>query len=207
MSNLDFETKIWESKNRYVCGIDEVGRGCIAGPVYSGAVIFNPESNFQNPYFKSINDSKKISEKKRESLVPYIKKISLSYSTGYCTSDEVDSIGIQEAVKLSMIRAIENLKITPDFLLIDSMKIESKIPQINIIKGDETSKTISAASIIAKVERDNLMKVKIAHKYKNYNFQKNKGYGTKEHLEAIKKFGITEIHRKTFEPIKSMIVN
>ena len=104
-----------------------------------------------------------------------------------------------------MIRAVNNLDITPEFLLIDSMKIDIDIPQKSIIKGDQKSKSISAASIIAKVKRDNYMKLEVANKFPNYKFENNKGYGTKEHINALKLFGITEIHRKSFEPIKSMI--
>ena len=203
MSNLELEKKLWGKSFNYICGLDEVGRGCIAGPVYSGAVIL--KENFEDPddLFRKINDSKKITSKNREILSSYIKKISHTSSVGSASSEEIDNIGIVKAVKLSMTRAILNLEIKPEFLLIDSMKIESKIPQINIIKGDQISKSISAASIIAKVSRDKYMIENISKEYPNYLFEKNKGYGTKEHMELIEKYGITKYHRKTFEPIKS----
>ena len=206
MSNLDFENELWKSDFKYICGIDEVGRGCLAGPVYAGASILKNTTDFNSENFLEINDSKKISEKKREKLYDYINEIATN-SIGICTVEEIDEIGIQDAVKLSMIRAIENLEITPDYLLIDSMKLEINIPQRSIVRGDQKSKSISSASIIAKVARDKLMKYEYAKKYPNYNFEKNKGYGTKKHIEAINEFGITRIHRKTFEPIKSMIGN
>jgi len=204
MSNLDFEKELWDSNYKYICGIDEVGRGCLAGPLYSGATILKNTDELNTDIFSEINDSKKISENKREKLYDYIKKIAY-ISVGICSVEEIDEIGIQNAVKLSMVRAINNLEIKPEYLLIDSMVLDIDIPQKSIIKGDQKSKSISAASIVAKVERDNLMKLEYAKNFPDYNFEKNKGYGTKKHIEAINEFGITNIHRKTFEPIKSMI--
>ena len=204
MSNLELEKKLWGKSFNYICGLDEVGRGCIAGPVYSGAVILN--KNFEDPddLFRKINDSKIITAKKRETLSAYIKKISHTSSIGSASSEEIDNIGIVKAVKLSMVRAIKNLKIKPDFLLIDSISIEdTEIPQQNIIKGDQISKSISAASIVAKVSRDKYMIENISKEYPRYSFDKHKGYGTKEHMALIDKYGITKYHRKTFEPIKS----
>ena len=204
MSNLELEKKLWGKSFNYICGLDEVGRGCIAGPVYSGAVIL--KENFDDPdnLFKKINDSKKIAPKQREILSEYIKKISHTSSIGSASSEEIDNIGIVKAVKLYMIRAISNLELKPDFLLIDSISIDdTKIPQKNIIKGDQISKSISAASIIAKVSRDKYMIENLSKEYPNYLFEKNKGYGTKEHMALIEKYGITKYHRKTFEPIKS----
>tara|TARA_Y100000817_G_scaffold296994_1_gene272974 strand:+ start:176 stop:802 length:627 start_codon:yes stop_codon:yes gene_type:complete len=205
MSNLDFETDLWNKNYNYICGIDEVGRGCLAGPVYSGAVILDKNKSFGDPFFEKINDSKKVSTKVRENLVDYINEISISTAIGLCTAEEIDEIGIQNSVKLSMKRALNNLSIKPDYLLIDSLSIDSKIPQKNIIKGDQASKSISSASIIAKVSRDNYMIDELSNEYPNYSFEKNKGYGTKVHMEAIKNYGITNVHRKSFEPIKSMI--
>lgn len=204
MSNLDFENELWQSNFKYICGIDEVGRGCLAGPVYSGATILKNTDELKSDIFSEINDSKKITEIKREKLYEYINKIAFT-SVGKCSVKEIDEIGIQNAVKLSMVRAINNLEIKPEYLLIDSMELDIDIPQKSIIKGDQKSKSISAASIIAKVERDNLMKLEYAKNFPDYNFENNKGYGTKKHIEAINEFGITKIHRRTFEPIKSMI--
>ena len=206
MSNLDIETDLWSNNINNICGIDEVGRGCLAGPVYSAAVVLDQNTNFESKDFNQINDSKKLSEKKREKLFDYIIDIS-KFGIGICTVEEIDHLGIQQAVKVSMIRAVESLEIQPDHLLIDNMKLDLDIPQTSIIKGDQISKSISSASIIAKVSRDNLMKNQISNNYPMYKFEKNKGYGTKEHMDAIKTFGITKQHRKSFEPIKSMIEN
>ncbi|MQG23434.1 MAG: ribonuclease HII [SAR202 cluster bacterium] len=206
MSNLEIETDLWSKNIINICGIDEVGRGCLAGPVYSAAVVLNKKTNFGSKDFNQINDSKKLSEKKREKLFDYIIDIS-KFGIGICTVEEIDHLGIQQAVKVSMIRAVESLEIQPDHLLIDNMKLDLDIPQTSIIKGDQISKSISSASIIAKVSRDNLMKNQISNNYPMYKFEKNKGYGTKEHMDAIKTFGITKQHRKSFEPIKSMIEN
>ena len=206
MSNLEIETNLWAKNVKNICGIDEVGRGCLAGPVYSAAVVLNQNTNFESKDFNQINDSKKLSEKKREKLFDYIIDIS-KFGIGICTVEEIDHLGIQEAVKLSMIRAVESLEIQPNHLLIDNMKLDLDIPQTSIIKGDQISKSISSASIIAKVSRDNLMKNQISNDYPIYKFEKNKGYGTKEHMDAIRTFGITRQHRKSFEPIKSMIEN
>ncbi len=206
MSNLEIETDLWSKNINNICGIDEVGRGCLAGPVYSGAVVLDQNTNFESKDFSQINDSKKLSEKKREKLFDYIIDIS-KFGIGICTVEEIDHLGIQEAVKVSMKRAVESLEIQPDHLLIDNMKLDLDIPQTSIIKGDQISKSISSASIIAKVSRDNLMKNQISNNYPMYKFEKNKGYGTKEHMDAIKNFGITKQHRKSFEPIKSMIEN
>ena len=206
MSNLEIETNLWSKNINNICGIDEVGRGCLAGPVYSAAVVLNQITNFDSKDFNQINDSKKLSEKKREKLFDYIIDIS-KFGIGICTVEEIDHLGIQQAVKVSMIRAVESLEIQPDHLLIDNMKLDLDIPQTSIIKGDQISKSISSASIIAKVSRDNLMKNQISNNFPMYKFEKNKGYGTKEHLDAIKTFGITKQHRKSFEPIKSMIKN
>ncbi|MBL07258.1 MAG: ribonuclease HII [Chloroflexi bacterium] len=206
MSNLEIETNLWAKNVKNICGIDEVGRGCLAGPVYSAAVVLDQNTNFESKDFNQINDSKKLSEKKREKLFDYIIDIS-KFGIGICTVEEIDHLGIQEAVKLSMIRAVESLEIQPNHLLIDNMKLDLDIPQTSIIKGDQISKSISSASIIAKVSRDNLMKNQISNDYPIYKFEKNKGYGTKEHMDAIRTFGITRQHRKSFEPIKSMIEN
>ena len=206
MSNLEIETDLWSKNINNICGIDEVGRGCLAGPVYSAAVVLDQNTNFESKDFKQINDSKKLSENKREKLFDYIIDIS-KFGIGICTVEEIDHLGIQQAVKVSMIRAVESLEIQPDHLLIDNMKLDLDIPQTSIIKGDQISKSISSASIIAKVSRDNLMKNQISNNYPMYKFEKNKGYGTKEHMDAIKTFGITKQHRKSFEPIKSMIEN
>ena len=172
-------------------GIDEVGRGSLAGPVVSAAVIL-PEN------FMDLKDSKKLSEKKRDFFYEIIMREALAIGIGVIYQDVIDEINILEATKISMIKAINSLSIKPDFLLIDALTLNIDIPQEGIIKGDELHKEIAAASIIAKVTRDRMMK-ELHEKYEVYNFIKNKGYGTKEHKEAIKKYGYSDFHRKSFK--------
>lgn len=176
-----------------VCGVDEAGRGPLAGPVYAAAVILPRET-----VIEGVNDSKKISEKKREYLFDIIKEKSLSWNISFATVHEIDEMNILKATFLAMKRAIEGLKIKPDFALIDGNKSpDIDIPCEAIVKGDASSESIACASVLAKVERDRYMK-KEADKYPEYFFQKHKGYGTKLHIEALKKYGPCEIHRKTF---------
>ena len=187
----DFDLRLEKSGN-ILCGIDEVGRGPLAGPVYAAACIF--------PSFEinGVNDSKKISAKKREKIFKEIKSKSIKYAIGISTEEEIDKINILNATHLAMKRALKNLNIIPDLILVDgnsspNFGIESK----NIIKGDQVSYSIAMASIIAKVLRDEFM-VKIHEIYSQYSFDKNKGYGTKFHIESLKKYGSCKIHRKSF---------
>lgn len=186
--------KVLLNKNfKFIAGIDEVGRGPLAGPVYTAAVILNPEVDILG-----IRDSKKLSEKQREQLAKEIKEKCLCYSIGIATVEEIDELNILNATKLAMKRAIEKLEITPEYILIDALKLEEvSIPQISIIKGDDLSVSIGAASIVAKVERDEFM-ARTSCDYPQYNFSKNKGYGTADHIEAIKKHGACIIHRSSF---------
>mgnify|MGYP001337249419 FL=1 len=186
-------------KNIILAGVDEVGRGSLIGPVYAAAVILNKSINK-----KLLNDSKKITENKREILSKYIKKNSI-WSIGKASAKEVDKINILQASLLAMKRAIKKLKKKPSQILIDGNKIPN-IKNYNlraIIKGDQKIPSISAASIIAKVSRDISIKV-LAKKNKGYNWERNYGYGTKHHLKAIKKLGITKHHRKTFAPASKL---
>ena len=183
------------SLNNYkiICGVDEAGRGPLAGPVFAAAVILN-----ENEIIDGINDSKKLSEKKREFLYDQIKAKALAYSIAFADEREIDEINILNATYLAMTRAIDNLNIRPDFALIDGNSLPSlNIPAKAIIKGDSLSFSIAAASILAKVERDRLMK-KLAIEYPEYCFEKHKGYGTALHVELLKKYGPCRIHRKTF---------
>ncbi|KIO59028.1 Ribonuclease HII [Caldibacillus thermoamylovorans] len=196
-----YEKEAQKQGFQYVAGIDEVGRGPLAGPVVAAAVIL-PE----NIFISGINDSKKLSSKKREQLYQEIKNEALAIGIGVVGADVIDEINIYQATKKAMNIAINQLSIFPDFLLIDAMKIDTPITQRSLIKGDSLSVSIASASIIAKVYRDRLM-MEYSKKYPEYQFEKNAGYGTREHIQAIRKFGLTPIHRKTFAPIKEYIHN
>jgi ribonuclease HII len=186
---------------QFVAGIDEVGRGPLAGPVVAAAVILK-----QNPDLVGVNDSKQLSEHKRDELVSRIEENAVTIGLGIVDEKEIDSINIYEATKVAMQKAIDDLGIKPDKLLIDAMKLNNDIPQENIIKGDAKSISIASASIIAKVYRDKLM-ADYAVQYPGYGFEKNAGYGTALHLEGLKQYGVTPIHRKTFAPVKEILEN
>jgi len=187
-------------KNR-IAGVDEVGRGCLAGPVFSAAVILNEKINK-----KDIKDSKKISFKKRILLSEYIKKNSI-YAIGRATVDEIDKINILNASLLSMQRALDKLKLKPSIAYIDGLFAPKgiKIKYKTFIRGDEKVTSIAAASIVAKVSRD-LFMIKLAKKYPKYNWHKNFGYGTTDHLNGLKKYGVTRHHRKKFKPIHNILI-
>ena len=178
----------------YVAGIDEAGRGPLAGPVVCACAIMPLD---EDKIIPGINDSKKLSPKKREELFDKIVKTAISYSIVEIDEKTIDSINILNATKLGMKKALETLDIVPSTVLIDAVKIDTNIPQVNIIKGDALSYNIASASILAKVYRDHLM-LEMANKYPNYHFEKHKGYGTKEHIDLLKKYGKCEIHRDTF---------
>ena len=196
-NNREYEEKY--SNLDYICGVDEVGRGPLVGPVVASAVILP-----KNYYIEGLTDSKKLSKKKRESFFEIINKDALAIGIGVVDNQKIDEINILEASRLAMKIAVNNLKIKPDVILTDAMKLDMGILEEDIIKGDLKSITISAASVVAKVTRDKMME-ELHNKYPMYNFIKNNGYPTKEHVEAIKKYGIIEEHRKTFNPIKDII--
>lgn len=179
---------------KLICGIDEAGRGPLAGPVSVGAVIMPLDDA---DIIAGINDSKKLSAKKRDELYNIIKNKAVAYSCIMLDNNIIDEINILEATKRAMYNAVESLKIKPELVLIDAVNLNLDTESKAIIKGDATSYNIAAASIIAKVTRDRLMDEYDAM-YPEYNFKSNKGYGTKEHIEAIKKYGPCPIHRKTF---------
>ena len=188
-------------KDFVTAGVDEVGRGCLAGPVVSAAVILKKGVNLD-----LLKDSKKISFKKRQEVSDHIKSNSF-YAVGLASVDEILELNILQASLLSMKRALEQLAVKPDMTLIDGNFAPKGLKNYKtIINGDEKIKVISAASIIAKVYRDNLM-IKLAEEFTNYAWETNFGYGTKAHLEALKKFGITSHHRKSFKPIHKILSN
>lgn len=194
LPDFSYEIAAAEKGYNYICGVDEAGRGPLAGPVCAAAVILPVGTEI-----KGLNDSKKLSESKREQLYDEIINTAIVYSVAYGTLEEIEEYNILNATYLAMNRAIENLKIKPDYALIDGNRVPQgiKIPCETIVKGDGKSASIAAASILAKVTRDRLL-LEYHKKYPQYNFAKHKGYGTKEHYEAIKKYGVCEIHRLSF---------
>lgn len=197
----DFENELYLKGIEYVAGVDEVGRGPLIGPVVTAAVILPKDY-----YDDRINDSKKLTEKKRELLYDIIMENAIAVGIGMSSNEVIDEINILEATKRAMKEAINNLSVKPEHVLIDAVKLDIDIPSTSIIKGDAKSQSIAAASIIAKVTRDRML-IEWDKKYPEYDFKHNKGYGTKKHIEAIYKYGVLEEHRKTFEPISSIISN
>lgn len=194
MPDYSVENEIKAKGYKFVCGVDEAGRGPLAGPVCAAAVIL-PESLI----IDGLNDSKKLTEKKREALYDVIIEKAVAYSIAFASVEEIEEFNILNATFLAMTRAVEGLDIPADFAIIDGNKIppELKIPSVSVVKGDSTSFSIAAASVLAKVTRDRLM-LKFDEQYPEYNFKKHKGYGTKEHIEAIGKYGACKEHRMSF---------
>jgi ribonuclease HII len=192
MDNLEFEKKHYSNGCNYVAGVDEVGRGPLAGPVVCCAVIMPKDK-----IIEGVTDSKKLSEKKRVVLAEQIKKTAVSYCIYQIEPQEIDQINILEAVKKCMTQAVLGLDVKPDITLVDGVDTHLNINAEYVIKGDLKSYTIGAASILAKVYRDNLM-CEYAKEYPEYGFEKHKGYGTKIHIDTIKEIGPCKIHRRTF---------
>jgi ribonuclease HII len=194
-----YEKAVYDEGIQYIAGVDEVGRGPLAGPVVAAAVILP-----KNFYLPGVTDSKKLSESKREQFYSIIQREAVSVGVGVVTAAEIDEINIYQATKRAMSNALASLSVTPEHVLIDAMELPISIPQQSIIKGDAKSISIAASSIIAKVTRDRMMK-ELGAKHPAYGFDKHMGYGTKQHLQAIKQYGVLEDHRKSFAPIKEMI--
>ena len=188
------EEKLYQNGMKYICGIDEAGRGPLAGPVVVGAVIL-PQTSF----IEGINDSKKVSEKKRELLYEQITNEAIAWSVGIIDQREIDKINILNATKKALTMAIEELEIKPELILVDALEHINTlgIPVQSIIKGDATRYSIAAASIIAKVTRDRIMR-QGDEVYPQYGFASHKGYGTAKHIQAIKEYGICDLHRRSF---------
>lgn len=200
---LNFEENYYTEKVNFIVGVDEAGRGPLCGPVVAACCIL--PKDYKNDH---INDSKKLSEKKREIAYKEIIKNALDYGIGIVDAKRIDEINIYEATKEAMHIAISKLKISYDLILTDAMKLQNeKVEVIPLIKGDAKCECIAAASIIAKVTRDHILE-EYDKKYPQYGFKSHKGYGTKKHIEAIKQYGIIkDFHRESYEPIKSLIKN
>ena len=195
----EYENALYEEGIELIAGIDEVGRGPLVGPVVTAAVILPKDF-----YDERINDSKKLSEKKREELYSVIMENAISVGIGESSNEIIDEINILNATKRAMLEAIDNLSVKPEHLLIDAVKLETDIPSTPIIKGDAKSQSIAAASIIAKVTRDRML-LELDKLHPEYDFKHNKGYGTKKHIEALYKYGPLKEHRRSFEPVTSIV--
>jgi len=193
------EMILWQKGFKAVAGIDEVGRGCFAGPVVTASVIFPPFTVFSDPFFAFINDSKKVTEKRRVLLAEKIKEVALSISVSESPVERINTQGIAKATQESFLQTLKIHTISPDFVLVDAFEVHGfeKIKQKPLIHGDSLSISIAAASIVAKVYRDNLMK-KLSLTVPEYGFDIHKGYGTLLHRENIKKFGLSKHHRTSF---------
>ena len=196
---LAYEKELYAQGIQLIAGVDEVGRGPLAGPVVAAAVIL-PE----NCKIPGLNDSKKIPKSKHQAIYQAVLDQALSVGIGVKDNQVLDQVNIYEATKLAMLEAIQELDQQPQHLLIDAMKLDLPISQTSIIKGDANSLSIAAASVVAKVTRDQMMAA-YDQEYPGYDFGQNAGYGTTKHLEGLEKHGVTPIHRRSFEPIKSMI--
>lgn len=196
---MRYERALYDQGYHLVAGVDEVGRGPLAGPVVAAAVILPKDVQILG-----LNDSKQIPKSKHLPIYEAVRERALAIGIGIMDNDVIDRVNIYEATKLAMLEAVSQLDHKPDALLLDAMTLDCALPQTSLVKGDARSLSIAAASIVAKVTRDQIM-VECDVRYPGYGFYKNAGYGTKAHLEGLAKYGITPIHRKSFEPIKSMV--
>lgn len=197
---LKYERELYKNNITLIAGVDEAGRGPLCGPVVAGAVILP-----KNYHLEGLNDSKKLSEKKREEFYEILKKEAIAIGVGIVSAKEIDEINILEASRKAMYLAIEDLGITPEYILSDAMSLNDiDIPSKPIIHGDSLSLSIAAGSVIAKVTRDHIM-LEIDKKHPEYNIRKHKGYPTKEHMELIRKYGIFEEYRKSYKPVKQIM--
>ena len=199
---LDFDEQYYQQGYQYIVGTDEAGRGCLLGPVFAAAVIL--PKDFHSPL---INDSKKLTPKKREEAFNIITKNAIAYAISFVEPDEIDEVNILNASRKAMQDAIAKLNHQFDLILTDCMKMKGyDVPVIDLIHGDALSQTIAAASILAKVSRDRLC-LELDKKYPQYNIKKNKGYGTKDHLEALEKYGpVKHLHRFSYAPVKNSLI-
>lgn len=196
-----YEKELWDKNIEYIGGVDEVGRGPLNGPVVTACCVLPKDF-----VLEGLTDSKKLSEKKRNEYFEYIKQHAICYAIGEASAEEIDEVNIYEATKIAMKRAIDKVKkqIKLEHVLIDAMKLDLDIDSTSIIKGDQKSISIAAASVLAKVTRDEMM-YELDLKYPMYGYKNHKGYPTKKHIEAINKYGLIEGYRKTYGPVKEVI--
>ena len=197
----EYENSLKEQGYKYIVGTDEVGRGPMAGPLVVACVLL-PEDEI----IEGLNDSKKLSAKKREQLAEIIKQKAIEYQIQYMSVEEVDELNVYEASRQAMMKCVRKMKHKVDYVLSDAMPLDFEFPCLSIIKGDAKSASIAAASIVAKVERDHYMD-ELAKKYPCYGFEKHKGYVTKYHLDAIEKNGVIGEHRRSFAPVQRVLAN
>lgn len=204
-TDLQYEFRLHEQGCRYIAGLDEAGRGCWAGPVVAGAVILPLERFDLAHALTGVTDSKLLSPETRDSMIPKILQTAAASGVGFATNDEIDQIGIVPATRLAMRRALAQLELVPDALLIDSLELpEIDLPCTALIKGDQKSVSIAAASILAKVARDQHLN-HLDTLYPQYGFRLHKGYGTELHRHALETFGVTDVHRQSFAPVRRII--
>ena len=198
--SLDYERALYKKGYKFIAGCDEAGRGPLAGPVVAAAVIF--DKNYHND---EIDDSKKLSDKKRRKLFQEINENAIAYEITIISPEKIDEINIYEASRLAMFESVKRLQVKPDYILTDAMPLKNiTIPQENIIKGDAKALSIAAASILAKVTRDDIM-IELDRQYPQYGFAKHKGYPTKEHLSALQQYGAIEgVYRYSYGPVKEL---
>jgi len=198
--NIFFESELWNSGLKYIAGLDEAGRGALAGPVSVGAVILPDDPTLLSSTLGRARDSKQLTPRMRESLAPHIQEVALTWAVGFATAEEIDMQGIVRATRLAAIRALHQFDLTPQYLLTD---FRLELPQLDIsqtalVKGDARCLSIACASILAKTERDALMR-ELDAIHPGYGLEKHKGYGTQAHRSAMKRLGLSEIHRKSFK--------
>ena len=198
---LSFEKELWTTKpGCLIAGVDEVGRGPLAGPVVAAAVILPDDLN----HWRSVNDSKTLSLDQRTQLSQMIRQEAKAWAIAQISPQEIDQINIYQAAKLAMENAVNQLALTPDYLLVDAMRLDNRMNQKALIKGDQRSLSIAAASIIAKDYRDKLM-LDLAEAYPQYGFDQHMGYPTPQHLRALEDFGVTDHHRRSFGPVQKLL--
>ncbi len=201
--NLAEERRLWLQGLDLVAGVDEVGRGPLAGPVVAAAVVLSPSSDFR--WLLHVRDSKELAPPEREELATYIWRDALAVGMGFVSHTVIDRIGIAESTRQAMLRAIGELRRRPQYLLIDALSLKAcSLSQTGIIDGDARCISIASASIVAKVARDHYMKSR-DQRFSGYGFARNKGYATRQHLEALRRLGPCDLHRRSFNPVREMV--